>query len=145
MVDPRDIAARYFSSNVSDRERAAFEAGIALGMVIHQFSGIPIKFIEEVKLLEKVIEYAITSQPFKKKASVTINIDIPNNNNPYKYTTIRSHNLDVSIVIEYGKAVVKARLRYIPELNYTLAYIEDIYEKNSENREEDGDGGTVYR
>jgi len=137
MIDPRDNAAKYFSPNVSDRERAAFEAGIALGMVIHQFSGIPIKFIEEVKLLEKVIEYAITSQPFKKKASVKINIDIPNNSNPYRYTTLRSHHLDVSIVVEYGKAVVKAKLRYIPELNYTLAYIEDIYEKNSENHEED--------
>jgi hypothetical protein len=130
LVEPRDVASKYFSPKVSDRERAAFEAGIALGMVIHQFSGIPIRFAEEVKLLEKVIEYAIMSQPFKKKATVKINVDLPSNGNPYNYSTLRSRNLDVLVVVEYGKAVVKARLQYIPELDYTLAYIEDVVEKD---------------
>jgi len=129
MTELSDAAAKYFSPKVSDRERVAFEAGIALGMVIHQFSGIPIKFAEEVKFLEKVIEYAILSQPFKKRASVKINIEIPAEDNPYNYVTLKSRNLDVTVVVEYGKAVVRARLRYAPELDYTLAYIEDIYEK----------------
>lgn len=125
-----DPAVKYFSPRVTDRDRAVFEAGIALGMVIHQFSGIPVKFPEQVKLLEKVIEYAIMSQPFKKKAAVKINIEIPRNKGPYAYTTLRSRNLDVSIIVEYGKTIVKARLCYISELDYTLAYIEDISEKS---------------
>jgi hypothetical protein len=132
MVEPGDVAAKYFSPKVSDRERAAFEAGIALGMVIHQFSGVPVRFAEEVKLLEKVIEYAVKSQPFKRKAFVKINIDLPSDGNPYNYTTLRSRNLDVTVIVEYGKAAVKARLRYLPELDYSLAYIEDIYEKGDE-------------
>ncbi len=137
LVEPGDIALKYFSPKVSDRERAAFEAGIALGMAVHQFSGIPIKFTEEVELLEKVIEYAITSQPFKKKAVVKINIDVPSDGNPYSYSTLRSRNLDILVIVEYGKAVVKARLRYIPELNYSLAYIEDILERDEATEAEE--------
>ncbi|MCS7128316.1 MAG: dihydroneopterin aldolase family protein [Sulfolobales archaeon] len=125
-----DPAKKYFSSKVSDKERAAFEAGIALGMVVHQFSGIPIKFREEVEYLRKVIEYAVKSQPFKVDAKIYVDIDINgDSSNPYKYITLRSRHLDARVTVEYGRAVVKARLRYIPELDYTLAYIEDISEK----------------
>ena len=127
-MEKSDVAAKYFSPRVSDRERAAFEAGIAIGMAIHQFSGIPIRFEEEARLLEKVIEYAILSQPFKSEARVRISIDIPKDYNPYKYSTLRSRNMDISVVVRYGKAYVKARLRYVPELDYSLAYIEDIGE-----------------
>lgn len=124
-----DPAKKYFSPKVSDRERAAFEAGIALGMVLHQFKGIPIRFKEEVELVKKLIEFAVLSQPFKKHAEVDLSVDIPSNGNPYHYTTLKSKDIDVRIVVEYGKAVVRARARYIPELDYTLAYIEDIDEK----------------
>ena len=125
----QDIASRYFSPKVGDRERAAFEAGIAIGMAIHQFIGIPIRFREEVKLLEKVIEYAIKSQPFKRHAEVKIHIDASESLDPYNYTTLKSRDLDIALTVEYGRAIVRARLRYIPELNYNLAYIEDIEEK----------------
>lgn len=124
-----DPAKKYFSPKVSDKERAAFEAGIALGMVVHQFSGIPIKFKEEVEHLRKVIEYAVKSQPFKVNAKVDISVDINGSSNPYKYITLRSRHLDVGVTVEYGRAVVRARLKYVPELDYTLAYIEDISEK----------------
>lgn len=124
-----DPAKRYFSPKVSDRERAAFEAGIALGMVLHQFRGIPIKFEEEVGLIKRLIEYAVLSQPFKTHAEVNISVDIPSNSNPYSYITLKSRDIDVKIVVEYGRATVVARARYIPELDYTLAYIEDIDEK----------------
>ncbi len=125
----QDSAKKYFSQKVSERDRAVFEAGIALGMVIHQFTGIPIRFVEEVKYLEKVIEYAILSQPFKSEARVNISIDIPKSDNPYNYVTLRSRNLDITITTRYGKTKVRARLRYIPELDYTLAYIDDIIEE----------------
>lgn len=124
-----DPARKFFSTKVTDRDRAIFEAGIALGMVIHQFTGIPIKFEDQIKLLEKIIELSIKSQPYKKEAHVTIKIDNElKSENPYSYTTLKSRNIDVSLVVEYGKSIVKARLRYIPELNYTLAYLEDIEE-----------------
>lgn len=124
-----DPAKKYFSPKVSDRERAAFEAGIALGMVLHQFRGIPIKFKEEVELIKKLIEYAVLSQPFKKHAEVDIAIELPEVENPYSYTALKTKDIDVRVVVEYGKAVVRARARYVPELDYTLAYIEEIQEK----------------
>ena len=127
-----DRAKRYFSTKVSDRERAAFEAGVALGMVLHQFRGIPIRYIEEVDYLRRVIEHAITSQPYKVKAQVNISIDSRDlgSKDPYKYVTLKPKDLDVTVVVEYGSAYVKARLRYIDDLKYTLSYIEDIGEIN---------------
>ncbi|MCG2867687.1 MAG: dihydroneopterin aldolase family protein [Vulcanisaeta sp.] len=127
-----DRAKRYFSTKVSDRERAAFEAGVALGMVLHQFRGVPIRYVEEVDYLRRVIEYAITSQPYKVKAQVNISIDSRDlgSKDPYQYVTLKPENLDVTVVVEYGSAYVKARLRYIDDLKYTLAYIEDIGERN---------------
>lgn len=126
-----DKANKYFTPKLTDRERAAFEAGIALGMVMHQFRGIPIKYVDEIEYLKKVIEYAITSQPFKKEAKVQISIDTSklNSNNPYNYVTLDPKHLDVEITVEYRKAFVKARIKYIDEIDYTLAYIEDIGEK----------------
>jgi len=127
-----DRARRYFSPGVSDRERATFEVGVALGMVLHQFRGIPIRYIEEVDYLRRVIEYAITSQPYKVKAQVNISIDGRDlgSKDSYKYVTLKPEDLDVTVVVEYGSAYVRARLRYIDDLKYTLAYIEDIGERN---------------
>jgi len=99
-------------------------------MVVHQFTGIPVKFVEEIEHLKKVIEYAIRSQPFKIDADVKISIDISQNTeNPYRYETLKSRHLDITITTKYGRAKVKARLRYVPDLDYTLAYIEDIEEE----------------
>ena len=125
-----DPAKKFFSPKTTDRDRAVFEAGIAIGMAVHQFTGIPVRFREEVELLKKVIEYAIRSQPFKKEARVEINLENEHleSADPYKYATLKSRHLDLSVTVEYGKARVMARLRYIPELDYTLAYIEDIEE-----------------
>ncbi|MEM1542159.1 MAG: dihydroneopterin aldolase family protein [Ignisphaera sp.] len=129
-----DTAKKYFSPKVSNRDRAVFEAGIAIGMAIHQFTGIPIRFREEVKLLEKVIEYAIMSQPFKKEAHVKLNIDVEENQkNPYSYHTLKSRNMDITVTVEYGDTIVKAKLKYVPELDYSLAYIEDIIEKSRDS------------
>ena len=126
-----DKANKYFTPKLTDRERAAFEAGVALGMILHQFRGIPIKYADEVEHLRKVIEYAVMSQPFKQNARVQINIDTSklNVNDPYSYVTLDPKYLDVEVIVEYGRAFVKAKIRYIDEINYTLAYIEDIGEK----------------
>ncbi len=131
MRNVKDKASKYFTPKLTDRERAAFEAGVALGMVMHQFRGIPIRYVNEIEHLKKVIEYAITTQPFKRKAKVDIKIDPGsfNLNDPYSYVTLDPKYLDVELIVEYGKAFVKAKIRYINEIDYTLAYIEDIGEK----------------
>lgn len=125
VVDP---AAKYFSPKITCRERAAFEAGIAIGTLIHQFTGIPIKNKEDVVILERAIERSLLAQPYREKVIVKINLDRDYSDNPYDYTTLKSRFIDAVIVIRYNECRVKARVRYIPELDYTLGYIEDIEE-----------------
>jgi len=126
-----DPASKYFSSKVTARDRAVFEAGIAMGMVVHQFTGIPVRKRSDIELLEKAIENAIKAQPFREDAEVKIGMELSNGqDNPYEYTTLKARYMDVKVVVKYGNVRVKARLKYIPELDFNLAYIEDI-EDNS--------------
>lgn len=123
-----DPAAKYFTPKVTHRDRAVFEAGIAIGTLVHQFTGIPLKKPEDVKALKEAIERALLAQPFREEASVEINVDLPREESPYKYITLKSRYMDARVVVRYGSCRVTARLRYIPELDYTLGYIEDIEE-----------------
>lgn len=121
-----DPAAKYFSPKVTHRDRAIFEAGIAIGTLIHQFTGVPIKRREDVEILEEAIKRSLLSQPFRESVEIKINIDHPQSGNPYDYTTIKSRYMDARITVKYGNCRVRARVRYIPELDYTLGYIEEI-------------------
>ncbi|MEZ0394172.1 MAG: dihydroneopterin aldolase family protein [Desulfurococcaceae archaeon] len=123
-----DPAAKYFSDKVTERDRAFFEAGIAMGMVVHQFAGIPIGDPEMVPLLEEVIRRALLSQPFRVGASVKIEWRGGQRRGPYDYSTLRARDMDVSVVVRYGRWEVRARLRRIEELDYNLAYVEDVRE-----------------
>ncbi|ADV65128.1 dihydroneopterin aldolase family protein [Desulfurococcus mucosus] len=124
-----DPAAKYFTGKATERDRAVFEAGIALGMIAHQFTGIPVRRREDLELLRRVIENAVKAQPFKEDARVEIKMDLQGEGgNPYDYTTLKTRHIDATVVVRYGGTRVTARLRYIPELDFNLAYIEDIEE-----------------
>lgn len=123
-----DPAAKYFSPKVTDRDRAVFEAGIAIGTLIHQFTGVPVKNAEDLKILEKAVERSLLAQPFRESVNVKINVEFPRSTSPYSYVTLKSMHIDARIVVRYGKCRVTARLKYIPELNYTLGFIEDVEE-----------------
>lgn len=124
-----DPAAKFFSPKATERDRAVFEAGVALGMVMHQFRGIPLKSNEDAELLERVIERAVRAQPFKESARVRIARRFCHDpSNPYDYSTLKNSDLDVEVVVRYGGVVVRARARRVDELGFNLAYIEDICE-----------------
>jgi len=125
MADP---ASKYFSSKVSDRDRAVFEAGIAIGTLVHQFSGIPVKRREDIDVIREAIKRSLLSQPFRENIELDLNVQIPGSDSPYSYTTLKARHMDARITVKYGNYRVIARLRYIPELDYTLGYIEDIQE-----------------
>lgn len=129
MTTLQDPASKYFSLKVSERDRAVFEAGIAIGTLIHQFTGIPVKKKEDLRLLEELIERSLMAQPFREHVKVKIEMDLPEETTPYSYVTLRSRHINARIVVKYGKCRVVARLNYIHELNYTLGYIEDIVEE----------------
>ncbi|MEM1708692.1 MAG: dihydroneopterin aldolase family protein [Nitrososphaerota archaeon] len=123
-------AERFFSKNVTARERCAFEAGIALGAVAHQFTGIPIiGNLRNLRRLERVIEDAIKLQPYKVDAKVRIRMRglSARKRHQFDYRILGPDMMDVEVYVKYGKARVKACMKAIKSLgNYPLMYISEI-------------------
>ncbi len=115
MVDP---ATSYFSC--SDKERAIFEAGVKLGSIYHQYTGIPIND-SNVEFLERAIEKAVSAQPFVTKVNVNIDRRKVGRSKPaYKYKTLLGDMMDVKINIKYGKALVEGRMAWVSSMKYPL-------------------------
>lgn len=126
-----DPAAKYFCREATERERAVFEGGIALAALYHQFVGTPISRADRraVETLENAMERAAKLQPYREDVKVKINIDTQKDvNSPYCYESLRGEHLDLTVKTRYGRAKATARLRYIPELDYPLMYIEEVSE-----------------
>jgi hypothetical protein len=119
-VAMKDPARKYFSSNVTDRERAIFEGAITLGALYHQFIGAA---IHDAKALERAMEQAAIAQPFIEKAEVRIKCSKRKRKHPYIYPELSSEMLKIDLVAKYGKTRVRACLRYIRELDYPLMFI----------------------
>jgi hypothetical protein len=119
-----DVASNYF--NCSDSERAAFEAGIKLGTIYHQFVGTPISS-ENVKALEKAIEEGSRIQPFVEDISVIIDkTTLRKKSTEYDYQTLSGSMLNVLLTIKYKDVVVASEMRNIDEINYPLMFIKEI-------------------
>jgi len=110
----------------SDSERAAFEAGIKMGTIYHQFVGVPLS-TENVGTLEKAIEAGCLVQPFVEK--VTVRIDrskLRKKRGQYDYVSLTGDMLDVSMLVRYRGARVRASMKFVKEMNYPLMYVEAI-------------------
>jgi hypothetical protein len=124
-----EVAKKYFDVNVTDRERAAFEVGIALASIYHQFVGTPISLRgNSIKALEKTIEETIKLQPYKEKVKVRVETNRlkQRRGSLYSYETLKGEHLNVEVEAKYRRAKVKARMKYIPELQYNLMYVQKI-------------------
>jgi hypothetical protein len=120
-------ADSYFSC--SDAERAAFEAGIKLGTIYHQFVGVPLS-AENVGTLEKAIEAGSRVQPFVEEVRVRIDRSkLKKKRGQYDYVSLTGEMLDVTLVVRYKSVKVKASMRLIKEMNYPLMFIEEIENK----------------
>ncbi|MCP8321547.1 MAG: dihydroneopterin aldolase family protein [archaeon] len=122
---------RYFDKSVTNRERAIFEGAIALGAIYHQFIGIPICKDEDViKTLEETISKTMRLQPYRESVEVRINSDTikGEKSHAYDYETLKGRHLDVRVKTRYGNAKATVRMRYIPEIDFTLMYIENLEE-----------------
>ncbi|MEM0217838.1 MAG: dihydroneopterin aldolase family protein [Candidatus Nezhaarchaeales archaeon] len=130
-----DPAKRFFHPSITDRERAIFEAGIALGALYHQFLGIPITRRKEVlQAVKDAIEKTMTLQPFREKVEVSFNLDVirGETSSPYDYSLLRGEAMDVRVVVRYGSTRVRARMRFMEDLNFNLMYIEDVEDLGAE-------------
>jgi len=125
-----ETTSKYFDATVTDRERAVFEGAITLGSIYHQFTGTPISPEKKaVKALERAIEKTMALQPYK--THVRIRIDTRKiakyvKKSRFGYTTLKGEYLDAQVTARYGKARATLRMRYVPELNYNLMYVESI-------------------
>lgn len=126
-VTREEKADSHFSC--SDSERAAFEAGIKLGTIYHQFVGVPLSK-ENVETLEKAIEAGSLVQPFVEDVRVRIDRSkLRTKHGRYDYVSLTGEMLDVELVVKYGTARVKAAMKLIKDMNYPLMYIEEMHKE----------------
>ncbi len=119
----RDSAKSYFAG--SDRDRAAFEAGIKLGSIFHQYFGMPLTRATAGET-ERVIEAATRVQPLVEDARVRIDRKRLKARGPYKYASLSEDMLSAEVTVRVGQARATGVLRYVPELDYALMYLKDI-------------------
>ncbi len=120
------VERRFFDPTMSDRERAIFEAGIALGSICHQFVGIPVAADEKlIKSIEDTIEKSAAIQPYRTLVEAKIKRrGLRRKRNPYDYGSLREEQLELVVQTKFGRAEVTARMKYVPELRYPLMYVE---------------------
>ncbi len=119
----RDAAKSYFAGN--DRDRAAFEAGIKLGSIFHQYLGMPLTRATAGGV-ERAIETAARVQPLVEDARVRIDRKRLKARGPYKYASLSEDMLHAEVTVRVGQARATAVLRYVPELDYPLMYLKDV-------------------
>jgi len=126
-----DPAKPYFYEGLSDRERAAFEAGIALASIYHQLVGTPVSRSRRVlRALEAAAKRAFSLQPFRERVEVRVDAKRlrQRGRGPYRYSQLTGDELEAMVVVKYGRARVQAALRYVAELGYPLMYVERVEE-----------------
>jgi len=115
---------------IKESEKAAFEAGIKLGALYHQFIGMPIN-LEMIRDVEVLIEKSISNQPYVENVYIKLDREkVLKGLNKYGYTTLKSEMIYVEVVVKYGGVKARARLRYDEEMKYPLMELIDITESN---------------
>jgi dihydroneopterin aldolase len=111
---------------ISDRERAAFEAGIKLGALYHQWVGTPVS-CESANSLELAMENAHIQQPYVTEITVRLDRDamVPNS---FGYCELAGLMLDVEMTIRVNEASCHASLS--SEGEYPMMRIESIDEES---------------
>ena len=92
----------------TDRERAAFEAGIKLGALYHQWVGAPVSR-ETAESLERAIEGSVALQPAVQQVKVTLDRGLMSPN-VFGYSEVAGLMFDVELVTRVGKARCTATL-----------------------------------
>lgn len=119
----RDSTRAYFAG--TDRDRAAFEAGIKLGSILHQFIGVPLTR-GNAGTLENAIEAALRVQPLVQDARVRIDRKRLRIRGPYRYGVLTEDLLNIEVTVRVRDSTALGVLRYVPELDYPLMYLKAI-------------------
>ncbi len=103
----------------TDSEIAAFEAGIKLGALFHQFVGTPVSLKTKVSL-EKAMEEAVKNQPYVVDAEVRIDEERLKeaSKNPFGYTSLEGKMIYARVKVRFGGATLTGVLEYSLEKDY---------------------------
>jgi len=107
----------------TDGEIAAFEAGIKLGALYHQFVGSPVG-ARTASGLEKAIEESISLQPYVRRVGVEIDQKMLKEN-VFGYGELEGRMIKADIEVDYRGATARARLEYDPETKYPMMRLLD--------------------
>jgi dihydroneopterin aldolase len=118
-----DPTREYFAG--TDRDRAAFEAGIKLGSILHQYVGTPLTSASAGSL-ERAIEAATRVQPLVERVRVRIDRARLRVRGPYQYGVLTEDALNVEVTVRVGAARAVGALRYVPDFDYPLMYLKAI-------------------
>ena len=116
-------------TDINERDKAVFEAGIKLGALYHQFVGTPIS-LETVDSLERIMEESIALQPHVRSVSVSIDREMVEKklNPEFNYCELEGRMLHVSLQILYKNTIAQVELAYDEEKDYPLMSIKKIEE-----------------
>ncbi len=125
MKDVREKhSEKYFEC--SDSERAAFEAGIKLGTIYHQYVGVPVS-ADNVGTLERAMEAGSMVQPFVESVKVRIDRSkLKQKVGQFDYVSLTGEMLDVSLRVDYKGSKVDAGMKFAKEMNYPLMFIKRV-------------------
>ena len=111
---------------VTARDNAAFEAGIKLGALYHQFVGAPVS-PDTVASLEQAIAASIGVQPYVKAITVSVDREmIRESLSAFGYTELKGPMLKVDAVIRYENCETHVGIEY--KDGYPLMFIKGIRE-----------------
>lgn len=104
---------------ITDGEIAAFEVGIKLGALFHQFIGTPIS-VKTKPSLEKAMEEAMKNQPYVIEAEVKIDEEMLRNSlkNPFGYVSLEGKMIYTRVRIKFRNTSFTGVLEYSSEIDY---------------------------
>ncbi len=102
------------------KEVAAFEAGIKLGALFHQFVGIPVSF-DNVELIEKAIESCVKLQPYVREVEVKIDREkLKKRLSGFNYCSLSGEMLYAKVKTAVEGYEATAVLEWDEEMKYPL-------------------------
>ncbi|ADE35973.1 dihydroneopterin aldolase family protein [Methanohalophilus mahii] len=110
-----------------DAQIAAFEAGIKLGALYHQFTGSPLN-LQNADSMERAIAESISVQPFVEEINVNINRDMiaTKLNDEFGYCELEGRMLTVGLQVIHGNTRIRASMTYNQERDYPLMEINEV-------------------
>ncbi len=119
----------FFSSDLTERERACFETGIKLGALYHILCGIPITKDEKViHSIENGIETAISCQPYVQSVKILLDREkiLGDKSTEFNYDEITGKIIRAEVIIKYETIKVVAKIDWIEDFEYPLMFIDSI-------------------